>query len=69
MKNKFLRLLAIMGALWSVTPKAAGAEAKENDKVDANVGVFAPGGGLEVVGDVEGEGGVTAGDALQYCGL
>ena len=42
MKNKFLKLLAIMGALWSVTPKAAGAEANENDiKTSANVALFA----------------------------
>ena len=31
--KKFLRFLAVIGALWNVTPKAAGAEAKENDKV------------------------------------
>lgn len=42
MKNRFLKLLAIMGALWSVTPKATGAEANENDiKTSANVTVFA----------------------------
>lgn len=39
--KKLLRFLAVMGALWSVTPKAAGAEAKENVKAKADVTVFA----------------------------
>lgn len=39
--KKILRFLAVMGALWNVTPKAAGAEAKENVKTKADVTVFA----------------------------
>ena len=41
MKNRFLRFLAVLGALWTVTPKVAGAEAKENVKAKADVTVFA----------------------------
>ena len=54
--KKFLRFLAVIGALWNVTPKAAGAEAKENDKVQANVTVFA---NAEQVDDKETFGDVT----------
>ena len=41
MKNKFLRLLAVIGALWSVAPKATAAESKENSKVSADLTFFA----------------------------
>lgn len=39
--KKLLRFFAVLGALWTITPKAAGAEAKENVKAKADVTVFA----------------------------
>ena len=39
--KKLLRFLAVVGALWNVTPKAAGAEAKENVKAKADVTILA----------------------------
>jgi len=48
--KKLLRFLAVMGALWNVTPKAAGAEAKENVKAKADVSVYA---NAERVSDAE----------------
>ena len=37
MKNRMLKLLAVVGALWSVTPKTVAAEDKENVKADVTV--------------------------------
>lgn len=57
-KNKFLRMLAVMGALWGTTPKASaeGAEAQQRDlKTDTSVTLFVNGekaSGQKAFGDI-----------------